>query len=102
MIYLATVDHAGTVRVLTYKTLPYFLSVAGEAFGVPTHEKTFENVLRAARARNAYAQAFATEWHAATAIRQGAMPPAVADALRAELGRRQYVAARAYGLNTEG
>ncbi len=96
MIYAAQVDHGGRVKVHVYFTLPYFISLAGDALGIPSAEKSMDSIRAAAAERFAYYEIFATEWHAATAIKADKVPSVVADKLAAAIENRQRVSMRSY------
>lgn len=96
MIYTAQVDHGGTARVYSYKSLQYFLSVAGSALDLETHEKSIHKIDEAGKARYAFFEIFATEWHAAQRIKSSRLPLTVAALLIEKLDRAQIVGGRAY------
>lgn len=96
MMYGVKVSHSGDVQVFPYKTLQYFLSVAGDAYGVPTHEKNLESIKAAARSQNKFYEVYETDFHAMRAIKCRELPDAAAVVLGGFLKRMQHVAMRAF------
>lgn len=99
MIYLVRVDHGGKVDAFAYKTEDYFLSNAAHVVGIEPKGATVEAIMRAGQARYATFELFASDWHAASAIKAGVLPPAASEALKALIDKRQHVAGRGFGLN---
>lgn len=96
MIYAASIDHGGRVRVHTYKDAAHYLETAGDFANVPKEGRTVAQVMQAFISDNAFYEVFATEWHAATALSCQRLPDEVANALGAAIENRARVAVRPY------